>query len=76
MTVSSTDQIKSYPLGVHTVPAGCTGELQPRDVSVNEQFKASMKAHFAYWYSNGVNESLKLGLDFSQLFRRKTPILI
>jgi hypothetical protein len=36
------------------IPAGCTGELQPFDVSVNEQFKASMKTHFARWYSTEV----------------------
>lgn len=74
--MSLTNQIKSYPLGVHTVPAGCLGELQPRDVSVNEQFKASMKAHFAYWYSNGVKESLKLGLDVANATFFSLPILI
>uniref|UniRef100_A0A1X7V5S5 DDE-1 domain-containing protein n=1 Tax=Amphimedon queenslandica TaxID=400682 RepID=A0A1X7V5S5_AMPQE len=29
------------------VPAGCTGELQTLDVSVNSVFKESMKSHFS-----------------------------
>ena len=29
------------------VPAGCTGELQPLDLSVNEEFKAAMKSSFS-----------------------------
>ena len=49
------------------IPAGCTGELQPLDVSVNEQFKASMKAHFARWYSNEVKESLDQGLEVANI---------
>ena len=40
------------------IPAGCTGELQPLDISVNEKFKASMKAHFVRWHSPEVKESL------------------
>ena len=49
------------------IPAGCTGELQPLDVSVNEQFKASMKAHFARWYSTEVNESLDQGFEVANI---------
>ena len=49
------------------IPAGCTGELQPLDVSVNEQFKASMKAHFGRWYSTEVKESLDQGRDVANI---------
>lgn len=49
------------------IPAGCTGELQPLDVSVNEQFKVSMKAHFARWYSTEVKESLDQGPEVASI---------
>ena len=47
--------------------AGCSGELQNLDISVNEQFKASMKAHFARWYSTEVTKSLDQGLEMANI---------
>ena len=40
------------------IPARCTGKLQPLHVSVNEEFKAAMKANFSHWYANEVKEAL------------------
>ena len=34
---------------------------------MNEQFKASMKAHFACWYSTEVKESLDQGLEVANI---------
>ena len=36
------------------VPACCTGELQPLDLSVNSKFKEIMRNHFIKWYSEKV----------------------
>lgn len=33
------------------VPAGCTGELQPLDVGLNQDFKNLMNNSFARWYA-------------------------
>ena len=41
------------------VPAGCTGELQPMDLSVNGELKAAMKNEFTNWYADMVAEDLK-----------------
>ena len=49
------------------IPAGCTGELQPLDVSVNEEFKAAMKANFSRWYANEVKEALDQGINIQDL---------
>lgn len=34
------------------VPASCTGELQPLDLTVNGEFKRLLKNEFIEWYSN------------------------
>ena len=43
------------------VPAGCTGELQPLDVGVNQDFKNLMKNSFARWYAEEVRQAMGHG---------------
>ena len=40
------------------VPATCTGELQPLDLSTNSDFKQIMKDSFTRWYANEVKQAL------------------
>ena len=40
------------------IPAGCTGLLQPLDISVNEPFKQNLKKIFGSWYAQKVKECL------------------
>ena len=41
------------------VPAGCTGSLQPLDISINEPFKQYLKEIFSNWYAEQVKNSLE-----------------
>ena len=58
-TDSLRNLIAQHNMKVVFVPASCTGELQPLDVSVNDKFKDLMKEEFTKWYS----EAVKAGLD-------------
>lgn len=49
------------------VPAGCTGELQPLDVSVNEEFKSLLKESFSRWYACEVQQSLDQGIALENI---------
>ncbi len=49
------------------IPAGCTGELQPLDISFNEEFKSLMKFNFSRWYANEVKESLDSGTNLQDI---------
>ena len=51
------------------VPASCTGELQPLDLTVNAQFKTMMKDRFISWYAEKVAE------DFNQKVDMKLSIV-
>ncbi len=46
--------------------AGCTGELQPFNISFNEEFK-SLKTNFSLWYANKVKESLDKGTNLQDI---------
>ena len=43
------------------VPASCSGELQPLDLSVNDEFKALMKDSLSRWYAHNIKEALDQG---------------
>lgn len=40
------------------VPASCTSELQPLDLTVNDQLKVLLKSKFSLWYSEQVMQGL------------------
>lgn len=41
------------------VPALCTSELQPLDVSINGLFEVDLKQHFTSWYAKQVQPALE-----------------
>eukprot|EP00117_Sycon_ciliatum_P041057 scpid90355/ scgid30092/ Pogo transposable element with KRAB domain len=45
------------------IPAGCTGMLQPLDLTVNEPFKRHLKNQFGDWYAKQVAEDMGNGAD-------------
>ena len=49
------------------MPAGCTGELQPLDLSVNEDFKLLMKGSFSRWYADKVKKALNQDVTLQDL---------
>ena len=49
------------------VPAECTGELQPLDLSISEEFKATMKRSFSCWYADEVKQALNQGVSLDNL---------
>jgi len=61
------DKLKDNNILVIFVPAGCTGDLQPLDVAVNDDFKRDLKAQFISWYSEQVEKALKQDEDIEQV---------
>ena len=45
------------------MPAGCTGELQPLDVTVNQIYNVELKRHFTHWYAGQIEKGLNEGKD-------------
>jgi hypothetical protein len=49
------------------IPGGCTGELQPLDLSGNAQDKYEVKKEFTLWYADLVQRQLDKGTDVEKL---------
>lgn len=49
------------------IPGGCTGELQPLDLSGNAQLKEEVKREFSQWYANCVQKQLAKGVDINKV---------
>ena len=43
------------------VPASCTDELQPMDLSINKSCKSSLRQNFSMWYAERVAEQIQSG---------------
>ncbi len=61
------NHLKTKNCQVKFVPASCTGDLQPLDVSGNQVFKGSMEDSFTESYSDMVADSLRRGVDLSKI---------
>ena len=60
-------KLKSHNIHQVFVPAGCTGELQPLDVGVNQDFKQLMKNSFSRWYAQEVREAMDQGVAINDI---------
>ena len=49
-------KLEQHNLHHFIVPANCTDQLQPLDVSVNKAVKYKLKKHFQLWHSVHVND--------------------
>lgn len=59
------DKLKSNSIHQVFVPASCTGELQPLDVGLNDQFKGLLKQEFSRWYAYEMQEAMRQGIPIS-----------
>jgi DDE superfamily endonuclease len=50
------DKLKDKHILVIFIPAGCTGDQQPQDAAVNDDFKQDLKGQFIYWYLHEVEK--------------------
>jgi hypothetical protein len=49
------------------VPACCTSELQPLDLTVNSVFKAKQRENFRHWYAQEVKKQLDKGVPVESM---------
>ena len=48
------DGVAQHDIDYHYVPAACTDQLQPLDLSLNKQYKDELKLKYNQWYANQV----------------------
>ena len=60
-------KLSAYHIHQISVLASCTCELQPLDLSVNDEFKALMKEHFSRWYADEIKTALDQGASLDKV---------
>lgn len=60
-------KMKENHIWTRFIPGGCTGELQPLDVAVNDVFKKKLKDRFSTFYAKKVQESLEKGIQLENI---------
>jgi hypothetical protein len=59
----------AHNINVIFVPANCTGDLQPLDLSGNNEFKTALKSRFITWFAGEVADAKKKGEAVNVDFR-------
>ena len=57
------DKLEANHIKVVYIPAGCTGELQLLDISVNQVYKVEIKCQFTHWYAGNIEKGLREGKE-------------
>lgn len=70
-TTDVNDLFEYYGIDTVHVPANCTGELQPMDISINKPVKTFLKDEFHNWYAD---EMLSQIVDSHQGNVRSKPV--
>lgn len=66
-TDSFLQKLKKAGIIVKFIPGGCTGELQPLDISGNAQLKDLVKQQFTTWYAGQVKSQMRAGKKIEEI---------
>ena len=69
------DELRSSGFILQYVPANCTSELQPLDLSVNSMYKGTLKDRFTYWYAQKVADAMNLHNNIQAVVNAVQPDL-
>ena len=60
LTEAITAELEENAIHSVIIPANCTGELQPMDISVNKVIKSQLRSKFSEWYSQSYLPMVKM----------------
>ena len=58
---------KANHIKVVYTPAGCTGELQPFNISANQVYKVELNCQFTHWYDGEIEKEGKVTICMSNI---------
>ncbi|CAI7771191.1 unnamed protein product [Closterium sp. NIES-54] len=64
---------RTHSITPAVIPAGCTSQIQPLDVSINQCFKAAVRARYARWF---MREGIHLKTKAGNLRRPPHPVVL
>ncbi|CAI7777890.1 unnamed protein product [Closterium sp. NIES-53] len=64
---------RTHSITPAVIPAGCTSQIQPLDVSINRCFKAALRARYARWF---MLEGIHLKTKAGNLRRPPHPVVL
>ena len=57
------EKLAAIHVKVVYIPAGCKGDLQPLDVTVNQVYRVELRHRFTQWYAGEIEKSLREGKE-------------
>ncbi|CAI6010818.1 unnamed protein product [Closterium sp. NIES-65] len=73
ITQTMLQSYRTHSITPAVIPAGCTSQIQPLDVSINRCFKAAVRACYARWF---MREGIHLKTNKGNLRRPPHPVVL